>query len=197
MTRAELLAVATRAFAANGYRGTPLGLIAENLGVRKASLFHHVKNKEALYLEVLGQILSGLEVLVSEAKLGEGEFLLRLDRLGALVVDFLASQPAAARLLYREMMDEGPFFSQGGREHALRTLEMAKDFLENGMVEGEIPRQDTPQLLMSIVGLHFTWFALDNLSTPLGGKDVFGEEGVLERKLALREQIRRLCGAPV
>jgi len=194
MTRADLISAATGAFAAKGYRGTPLGLIAENLGVRKASLFHHVKNKEALYLEVLGEILSGLGGLVVKASAVEGGFVDRLDQLGELVIDFLVEHPAAARLLYREMMDEGPFYSQGGKEQALRTLEMTTAFFEAGMDAGEIPRQDAFQLVMSIVGLHFTWFAVDNLTTPLHGEDVFCESGVLRRKRAIREQKRLLCG---
>lgn len=196
MTRDDLISAATSAFAANGYRGTPLGLIAENLGVRKASLFHHVKNKETLYLEVLGEILTALGGLVGEASMVEGGFIHRLDQLGDLVIDFFAAHPAAARLLYREMMDEGPFFSQGGRDQALRTLELTAAFFQAGMDSGEIPAQDSRHLVMSIVGLHFTWFAVDNLSTPLMGEDIFSEAGVSSRKAAIREQKRRICGVP-
>ena len=197
MSRDELLNAATDAFAANGYKGTPLGLIAESLGVRKASLFHHVKNKEALYLESLGRILVGLGELVSEANLGQGTFVERLDRLGELVVEFLASHPHAARLLYREMMDEGPFFTQGGREQVLTTLEMTAAFFESGMTEGVVPKQDPKHLAMSIVGMIFTWYTAANLSTPLSGTDAFSPEGVATRKEVVKAHMRRLCGADV
>ncbi|MEC7241066.1 MAG: TetR/AcrR family transcriptional regulator [Myxococcota bacterium] len=194
MTREELLTAATKAFAATGYRGTSLGVIADALGVRKASLFHHVKNKEMLYLEALSTILGGLANLVQEARLGEGDFGERLDRLGGLVVEFLGSEPCAAKLLYREMMDEGPFYQNGGKDQAFLTLNMLSEFFDGAMRAGEIPQQNPKQLAMSVVGAHLTWFAMDNLSEMLQGESVFSESAVTGRKLEIRNQLRRICG---
>ena len=195
MTREELIEAAGAAFASHGYKGASLGVISEALGVRKASLFHHVKNKEMLYLEVLGGMLMRLGELLQSAQLGKGTYLERLDRLGDLVVSFLGTHPHAARLLYREMMDEGPFFTSGGREQALATLQVLVDFLEEGIADGALPKQDAHQLAMSMVGLHFTWYAVANLSGPLSGQDVFSGDALNHRKKEIQAQVRRICGA--
>ena len=46
--RSELTRVAARLFAERGYHGTSIGDLAQALGVRKASLYHHVASKQDL-----------------------------------------------------------------------------------------------------------------------------------------------------
>src|SRR5918911_2732706 len=50
--RAELTRIAARLFAAQGYQGTSLADLAEELGVQKPSLYHHIASKEDLLWEV-------------------------------------------------------------------------------------------------------------------------------------------------
>jgi AcrR family transcriptional regulator len=50
--RAELTRIAARLFAAKGYQGTSLADLAEELGVQKPSLYHHIAAKEDLLWEV-------------------------------------------------------------------------------------------------------------------------------------------------
>src|SRR5260221_666424 len=52
--RAELTQIAARLFAERGYRGTSLADLAEELGVQKPSLYHHIAAKEALFGGVAG-----------------------------------------------------------------------------------------------------------------------------------------------
>ena len=85
VSRDDLLAVARVAFAEAGYAGATMGDIATRAGIRKASLFHHFRSKETLYLETLSAITDDLVKLVIAADLGSGSFLERIDRLGGLV----------------------------------------------------------------------------------------------------------------
>jgi AcrR family transcriptional regulator len=50
--RAELTRIAARLFAKRGYQGTSLADLAEQLGVQKPSLYHHIASKEDLLWEV-------------------------------------------------------------------------------------------------------------------------------------------------
>ena len=50
--RAELTRIAARLFAERGYQGTSLADLAEQLGVQKPSLYHHIASKEDLLWEV-------------------------------------------------------------------------------------------------------------------------------------------------
>src|ERR1044072_1464554 len=50
--REELTRIAARLFAERGYQGTSLADLAEELGVQKPSLYHHIQSKEDLLWEV-------------------------------------------------------------------------------------------------------------------------------------------------
>ena len=50
--REELTRIAARLFAERGYQGTSLADLAEELGVQKPSLYHHIGSKEDLLWEV-------------------------------------------------------------------------------------------------------------------------------------------------
>jgi TetR/AcrR family transcriptional regulator len=198
ITREEIAIIAREAFAEAGYAATSLSQIAEAVGIRKASLYHHYSTKDALYNAVIGGIVSGLRTLVAGAGLEAGSFIERLDRLGALVVDYLTEHPSAARLLVREIVDDGPFMRGEGRDGVQAALRITEAFLEAGMEAGTFRRQDVRQLTLSIVGLHLFYFAADHASSTFLEHDIFSNEVIRDRKAAILLQARSLClGADV
>ena len=50
--RRELTTIAARLFAERGYQGTSLADLAEELGMQKPSLYHHIASKEDLLWEI-------------------------------------------------------------------------------------------------------------------------------------------------
>ncbi len=55
-TRAQLIAIATRLFAAHGYEGTSIEAVLKEAGVSRGSLYHHFAGKEALYEAVVEDV---------------------------------------------------------------------------------------------------------------------------------------------
>jgi len=55
-TRAHVIKVATRLFAAHGYDGTAVEVVQAEAGVSRGSLYHHFPGKEALFLAVLEEV---------------------------------------------------------------------------------------------------------------------------------------------
>ncbi|WP_445487352.1 TetR/AcrR family transcriptional regulator [Niallia sp. 03133] len=53
MKREELKQAALKYFAINGYEGTSLTQIADEVGIKKSSIYAHFKGKDELFLEVL------------------------------------------------------------------------------------------------------------------------------------------------
>jgi AcrR family transcriptional regulator len=53
VTRAHLVDVATRLFAAHGYDGTSIEAVLADSGVSRGSLYHHFPGKDALFLAVM------------------------------------------------------------------------------------------------------------------------------------------------
>ena len=184
------------AFAANGYTGTSMRDIAELAGVRKASLFYRFGNKKALYLDVMTRVVADLQGYVGHALVGEGGFVERLDRLGGLIVGYLAAHPGAARLLVREMVDGGPFAAGPGREAIAATLERTTNFLLAGMQAGTFVERDPRQLALSIVGLHLFYFAAHETSTGFLACDVFSQAQVGVREQAVLGQVRSMVVRP-
>lgn len=59
-TRAHLIDVAMRLFAAHGYDGTSIEAVLADSGVSRGSLYHHFAGKDALFLAVLEAVGAGL-----------------------------------------------------------------------------------------------------------------------------------------
>lgn len=197
VSRRFLLENACEAFAQHGFAGASMGDIAARSGLRKSSLFHHFPSKEALYQEVFGVIVGDLGELAIEAQAvsEDAGFLDRLDRLTEKFTGYLATHSDAAKLLIREFVDEGPFFLSGGRQGAHAVLKAASAFLAEGMRTGAIAEQDPDHLVMSLTGLHMLWFAAEPVSSDIAGDNVFDDDQIARRVAAVKQQVRRLCGA--
>ncbi len=193
VSKETILKEATTVFAENGYAGASMNEMAERVGLRKASLFHHFPTKETLYEAVWENALGQLGLLIANVEMPSDSFVEQLDHLGDTLVHYLGENPTVARLLIREMV-EGNRFSKGPiGETILTILGATVHFLESGMESGAIARQDPRQLLLSIVGLHLTYFATAELSSALVGEDVFSPKQIEARSREVRRQVRRMC----
>ena len=97
-TRSQLIAVATRMFAAQGYEGTSIEAVLREAGVSRGSLYHHFASKEALFQAVLEDI---------EAKVGEQTVAAAADADGpvaALRIGFLTWIRAAGDPVVRQVL---------------------------------------------------------------------------------------------
>ena len=64
----RILEEATRLFVANGYVGISMREISEAVGVSKAGLYYHFKDKEALFMAILTTNLDRLGSLIQAAR---------------------------------------------------------------------------------------------------------------------------------
>ena len=69
--RRDILMAATELFAKKGYKHTSVRDIAESVGLLGGSLYHHIKSKEDLFVEVHGEALRVAGQRVREAVLAE------------------------------------------------------------------------------------------------------------------------------
>ncbi|MFY9351964.1 MAG: TetR/AcrR family transcriptional regulator [Sphingobium sp.] len=65
--RREILEIAARLFARKGYRGTSMRDIGEQAGVLGGSLYHHIKSKDALFIELHNAALDAAEARIAAA----------------------------------------------------------------------------------------------------------------------------------
>jgi len=187
---------ARRVFARAGYAGASLSDMAQQAGITKATLLHHFGDKEALYREVLTDVLGRLGSMIISGWTGPGDFLSRFDAVGVGVTRFLGANPGAARLLMEELVR-----SEGGRLGPARelvesTVRGLSRLLSDAMSAGELPRQDPHQLALSLAGLHLTYFAAAEISAALLQKDIHAPALLAAREATVVMQGRALCLAP-
>src|SRR4051794_39147568 len=91
--REEILDEATQLFAERGYEGTSMADLAEKVGLRKASLFHHFASKEVLYAAVLERLVSRVAEAIAAVAVAPGSFRERIDTLTDAITVVLGDQP--------------------------------------------------------------------------------------------------------
>lgn len=66
--RTEILRTAAQLFAVNGYEATSLDMIADQLGMHKATLYHYIKSKEEVLYQCLISSFEDLDEVIVEVK---------------------------------------------------------------------------------------------------------------------------------
>ncbi len=99
--QAAVLRAAIDLFNRKGYDATSIGDVAEELGVTKSAVYHHVPSKEHLLSEALDEALTGLEAAVSAAAAADGSAYQRLREVVRHSVEVLVEHQPAVTLLLR------------------------------------------------------------------------------------------------
>lgn len=156
-SKTKILSVATRLFAKQGYDGTSLQGIADEVGMRKPSVLYHYPSKKDLREAVLADLLERWQIRLPAilAKAGTGN-----DRFAALfeeVSSFFETDPSRALLVMREVVDR-PKETRERLGAAIRPwLELLKGVIEEGQAEGRVRSNVDPeaylvQCVVMIVG---------------------------------------------
>ncbi len=153
-TKARLLEVAERGFAARGFEGVALDDIASEAGVRKATLLYHFESKDVLYAavaEAVARRFMPLALVFSRPLSADA-----LDDAVRVLHDVTAEHRHAAVLLMREALDErgevandlvGPFVANA--EAWIRHGQTA------GVLDDELPARSVVTLIVGAVTLPF------------------------------------------
>jgi AcrR family transcriptional regulator len=193
LRKEEIVAEATRLFAERGYEGASMGDLAERVGLRKASLFHHFPSKDVLYATVLTELMDGVKAAIVSAAMAEGSFAERLDALTDALTATLGAQPHAARLLIREAMDWGPVMKESLGRTVNDVLAASLEFAKAGQREGVFnPELDPTHVIVSMVGIHFIPFVIGDTVERFTGTSPFHPAFLEDRKAAVRMQVRDL-----
>jgi len=164
-TRDALRAAAARRFAAHGYHRTCLDDVARDVGIRKASIFHHFAGKEALYRAVVAEGHGEVEAIVRRALAADGGWLARLRRLLEAYVDLVAAHPEHTRILVRQSLGDAPD-GWDGRPDSERLLGMVGAFLAEGQRAGAFAPLDAQSLVLGVVGMVTFFFTSAPVVAP-------------------------------
>lgn len=155
----EILAIAARMFAERGYRGTSVRDIGMEAGILGGSLYHHIKSKDALFVELHDAALDGAAAAIARAVADAGDD--PWERLRAAAITLLAIQLDPQSLTLPLMND-----FRAVPEQARRQLIARRDAFEDQFCElvaalplpGRIDRQLYRLLLLSQLNGAGDWY---------------------------------------
>ncbi|OZI63372.1 TetR family transcriptional regulator C-terminal domain-containing protein [Bordetella genomosp. 11] len=140
---------AISAFDQHGFRGTSTQDIATRAGLSKPQLHYYIVSKEALYQELLQDVLHGWSAgfVFEDPNSDQPADVLR--EYIRKKVDYSLDFPALSRIFTRELLDGGPNL---GRYWpiALASINQKVAVIENWMRTGQIRRTDPRLLLINI-----------------------------------------------
>jgi TetR/AcrR family transcriptional regulator len=103
-TRARILAAAESQFAERGYDAARLEDIAAEVGVRRAAIFYHFRDKRELYDAVLETAFDAFAPALPE----RGPAKVRMAAAIDAWIEYVAGRPSVARLILREAANARP-----------------------------------------------------------------------------------------
>jgi len=192
-----ILDEATRLFAERGYEGTSMADLAERVGLRKASLFHHFASKDQLRRAVLERLVQRVTAALAKAaetheSNGEDAYTRRVDAITDAVVAMLAEQPYAARLVLREAMEWDAASKDTLCEAFAESLRVGEKFVTAGQQAGAYSTCDAKQMVASLMGMHLLPFALGGMMERFTGNAPWSDSFVAARRDAIRGQVRAM-----
>jgi TetR/AcrR family transcriptional regulator len=195
-TRAAILAAAEQHFARRGFVATRLEDVAAAVGVKRAALFYHFRDKRSLYDAVVADAFGALADRLDEAFDAPTSISDRLVRGVEAWEDTIGARPTLARLILRHAAEAEEHTSQGFAPSTDRFLQKAWALFEEGRASGELrPVHDDPFHSASAV-LGATVFYVAALASLLPG-DSFNplapEQMAAHKRDALRT-VRLLLG---
>ena len=151
-------AAARRLFAARGYAGTSMAEGAAAAGVSKATVFHHYRNKRALYEALVGDAFAGFREQLIPLLDAEHDLQGSLADFAAAHVERLTRMQGTMRLIAREMLSGTAGSSEllGGGEMS-RNFSLLVDTLRRGQASGSVRADVDPGLAVFLL-LSANWF---------------------------------------
>ncbi len=104
-TKARILAIAVKLFAAKGYSGVSMRDIADAVGISAPALYNHFSNKDVLYRAAIERAFADKAEQMLRSISGNAPALERLERFVAITTRNIHDDSEFRRLLERELLD--------------------------------------------------------------------------------------------
>ncbi|HFQ94984.1 MAG TPA: TetR/AcrR family transcriptional regulator [Anaerolineae bacterium] len=158
-TRDHILEEATRLFVAEGYVGLSMRQLAERVGVSKAGLYYHFKDKESLFLAILTENLLEIEKIIQQARAAGSSTQDTIERIFRGIFARAPEQQAIIRLASQEAGRLRPEARQAFRQlYHEKFLLQIRDILQEGIDAGELRAMDAGQAVWILLGMMYPYF---------------------------------------
>lgn len=156
----SVLRIAVEVFNKHGYEATSMGILAENLGISKSAIYHHVPSKEDLLRLALEEALGGLEGILAEPGASEGAAQARLEyvlrRTVAVLTDKLPFVTLLLRLRGNTDMERDALARRREFDHRVAALIGAAQ--QEGSLRQDIDPRTITRLLFGTINSIVEWY---------------------------------------
>ncbi len=153
--RTAILRTAAQLFAANGYEATSLDMIADQLGMHKATLYHYVDNKESILYECLVKSFGDLDSVMGRL---QDRSIPVLERLRMFVRSLAAAQNndfgRCLVLVGSRPLDLAP--NNSIRQFQRRLDMTVRDLITEGIADGSV-RPCDPSVFSALLFGALNW----------------------------------------
>ncbi|MFO7716702.1 TetR/AcrR family transcriptional regulator [Desulfosarcina sp.] len=136
--RNAILSAATRLFSRNGFQGTAMAELSAITGAATGTIFHHFKNKEDLFLQVLNEVQARIVEQFEQHQRDRGE-LKGIDMVEAVIAFYLnlaGTMEDQFLILHRHYPYQMAETSLVCRRHLESIYTCLLDFFEEGIRTG-------------------------------------------------------------
>lgn len=167
--RQEILTTARTLFIEQGYRGLSMSMLARAVGVSKAALYYHFRDKEELFLAILNEPLEKLELLIDQVTQEIVDSREQIRSLVHRIMVWPPEQRATIRLASQEISQISPQASQ--KFHQLyhqKFIGKIQAIIKSGILAGELRKVDPTLATWALLGMMFPYFypGNSNENTP-------------------------------
>lgn len=195
-TRAAILAAAEDQFAKRGYVATRLEDVAAAVGLKRAALFYHFKDKQSLYEAVIADAFGLLAARLDEAFSAPDPVAVRLERAVEVWVDTIVARPTLARLILRHAAEADEHASQVMFPAVEKLLQKSWSLFEQGRASGELQpvHADPFHAASAVLGTTVFYVAALSRLLPNAAFNPLAPEQVAAHKRDALHTVRLLLG---
>ena len=163
----RILEEATRLFVASGYNGISMREISEAVGVSKAGLYYHFKDKEALFMAILNANLDRLGGLIQAARQQGATTREQVGGMMRAIFDQAPNQRAIIRLASQEMMHlSQEARAEFGRAYQAKFIHQVEEILRGGVERGELKPVNVLLATWILLGMAYPFFYPSHETEP-------------------------------
>lgn len=172
--REQILITAKSLFIQQGYHGLAMRQISEAVGVSKAALYYHFKDKEELFLAILSGYLNEIEAAIDEIivrPVSSSEHI-------RLFVEYILKQPAEQRAVTRLGSQEMAQLSASSRKvfgkiYYEKFIGKLIAIFKAGIASGEFQAFDAEVSTWALLGMLYPYFYPAHTGdSPLAAKTI-------------------------
>ncbi len=156
--RQVILTESGRLFVDHGYHGLSMREVAEAVGVSKAALYYHFRDKEDLFMAVLISNLDRIELVINEARQAPTTRL-RIEQMVRTIFQRAPEQRAIIRLASQEMDQlSATARAEFSRVYHEKFIGQVEEIMREGIASGELRPMNSSLATWLLLGMMYPFF---------------------------------------